>query len=103
MRTHAASAPGALCSTRSVGTLVREPTFSLRWRIGKMPADSVTDWVCPPAPIRRPSTVEASASVPLRASTTVPDGQRRDALQRHEARRSAPAAKRREAPRTPAA
>ena len=72
---HAASAPGALLSTRSVGIFACVlPARSLRWRIWKMPAASVTDWRFPPAPIRRPSTVDCIASRPLRASTTVPTG-----------------------------
>src|SRR4051794_20838706 len=71
---HDASAPGALCSAKSVDSGLREVDAAAAWRILNIPAETVADCVLPPAPIRRPSTVEATASLPLRASTTVPIG-----------------------------
>src|SRR4051794_22170344 len=72
--THDASAPGALSSARSVGIFSRDVDATRLWRILKIPAATIADCVLPPAPIWRPSTVEASAMRPLRASTTVPTG-----------------------------
>ena len=85
VRTHAASAPGALWSTRSVGILVRAPGACLSWRMRKMPAASVAVWRLPPSPIRRPSTVDGHREAALARVDDRARRQRGDALQRHEA------------------